>query len=500
MPSFDILKNLSDTDKNNKIVYDYNSIDIKKDEIKLDANNVKIAVSYPVNVPNVTYPNGLASYNATAMYISQNIHNNISQIPRSATAELIIEHTAITGFGTLYTCFFLEFIKDSKEKNDLDKVIGLYNNKNQNSISFNLNKTIPPQDYCVVYKPTNSITIMVFTNPIYLNKESADKFVSLKLTPTTLFSNYKENYIVLPKSNISQRGEDEIYIDCTPTGESAETIATYNVPIQSEYTRDWGKLDFMKMTIQLLMVFILLLTTYFGVPITYKRVVVDNINRLIENDIHSVKTTTTTTKSGRAFAGKHIRNIIVDWVLLMFSSFIIAFSFVYSITSKNYNYVLYTVYLFIFSILSIGILAFNKSSGYFKEGYIINDLFDSSKYNQTDVNSKKLEDIKSFIKDIASFYMNAFHGVDDNKDVKNWSMIGAFLIFTYIFLIIFRWGVRTINHQTFLFLCWFLPLFIIIPTSLVAVLNFYKLDTNPISKPPKTPKPTKPYITVSGST
>ena len=66
---------------------------------------------------------------------------------------------------------------------------------------------------------------------------------------------------VLPKANISQRGEEEIYIDCTPTGESAETIATYNVPIQSEYTRDWGKLDFMKMTIQLLMVFILLVTS-----------------------------------------------------------------------------------------------------------------------------------------------------------------------------------------------------------------------------------------------
>jgi magnesium-transporting ATPase (P-type) len=79
--------------------------------------------------------------------------------------------------------------------------------------------------------------------------------------------------------------------------------------------------------------------------------------------------------------------------------------------------------------------------------------------------------------------MTAFHEENNKKNIKNWSMIGAFLTFTYIFLIIFRWGVRTISHQTFLFLCWFLPLFIIIPSSLVAVLNFYKLDTNPISKP-----------------
>jgi len=61
-------------------------------------------------------------------------------------------------------------------------------------------------------------------------------------------------------------------------------------------------------------------------------------------------------------------------------------------------------------------------------------------------------------------------------------MVGGFLTFTYIFLIIFRWGIRTINHSTFLFLCWFLPIFIIIPSSLITVLNLYKIDTKPIHK------------------
>jgi hypothetical protein len=482
MSLFDIFKKINDADKNNKIVYDYNNIDIKKNDIVFDNKtiNLKIPVTFPVNVPNVTYPNSLNNYNATNIYISSIIHNNITQISSTSMAELIIEHKTITGFGTLYTCFLLEFINGSKDVNDLDKLISMYNSKNTKNtknILFNLNKTIPTQDYCIIYKPTNSITAMVFTTPIYLNQNSYDILLKNKIGANNLFSNYNANYIVLPKANISQRGEEEIYIDCTPTGESAETIATYNVPIQSEYTRDWGKLDFMKMTIQLLMVFILLLTTYFGVPIMYKRVVVDNISRLISNEIHSIRS-----KDGRIYAGKQIRNITVDWVLSIFSSLIIGFSFLFSISSKNYNYLQYTVYLFIFGILSMAIIAFNKSSGYFKEGYINKDLFDIEKYDQKDVSSKKLSDILKFLGDIGSFLGEAFVGKDNKKDVKNWAMVGGFLTFTYIFLIIFRWGIRTLNHTTFLFLCWFLPFFVVIPSSLIAVLNLYKLETNPIPK------------------
>jgi hypothetical protein len=210
----------------------------------------------------------------------------------------------------------------------------------------------------------------------------------------------------------------------------------------------------------------------------YKRVVVDNINRLIEDNSFIV----TKLPNTGVDAGKHIRNINVDWFLFIFSSLIIGFSFLFSISSKNYNYLQYTVYLFIFGILSIAIIAFNKSSGYFKEGYIIKDLFDFEKYNQKDVSSKKLSDIIKFLRDIGSFLGEAFFGTDNKKDVKNWAMVGGFLTFTYIFLIIFRWGIRTINHSTFLFLCWFLPIFIIIPSSLITVLNLYKLETNPIPK------------------
>ena len=139
------------------------------------------------------------------------------------------------------------------------------------------------------------------------------------------------------------------------------------------------------------------------------------------------------------------------------------------------------MYLFIFYLLSIAIVAFNKSSGYFKEGYIIKDLNDIKIHNRDDVSKIKMDDITKFLADMGSFYLEAFFGKDNKKDMKNLGIVFGFLTFTYIFLIVFRWGLRTINHQTFLFLCWFLPFFIVIPSSLISVLNLYKLDTKPIS-------------------
>jgi hypothetical protein len=504
MASFDITKKLDDTNKNNKIVYDYNNIEIKNSDITFDkkTGNFKIPVTFPVNIPNVTYPNSLSNYNAKTIYISNLVHNNITNLTDSyknianvntdsIMGELIIEHTKITGYGNLYTCFFLKFVDSTTDTNDLDNLLNMYNNE-VTSVQFNLNKILSSQDYGIVYNvnklidgtATTTTTAMVFVTPIYLNKKSYSIFVKNIYNKSGLnkMSIYDVNYIVLPKANISQRGEEEIYIDCTPTGESAETIATYNVPIQSEYTRDWGKLDFMKMTIQLLMVFILLLTTYFGVPIMYKRVVVDNINRLISDNNFKVKKLPENTEVN---VGKHIRNTSVDRYLLFFSSLIIGFSFLFSISSKNYNYLQYTIYLFIFGILSVAIVGFNKSSGYFNEGYIKKDLFDREKFNKEDVDAAKFKDFfwkNLFLSDTVSFLAEAFGGNDSKKDIKNLGIVLGFLTFTYIFLIIFRWGIRSINHSTFLFLCWFFPIFVVIPSSLIAVLNLYKLDTNPIPK------------------
>lgn len=78
---------------------------------------------------------------------------------------------------------------------------------------------------------------------------------------------------------MSSNKEDDIYIDCSPTGESAENIATYNVPINSEYTKDAKKLDLMRTLLNLCLALIILIITYFTIPRLYKYGIIDPINR-----------------------------------------------------------------------------------------------------------------------------------------------------------------------------------------------------------------------------
>ena len=110
------------------------------------------------------------------------------------------------------------------------------------TIDIELNKVISPPDHCIIYnsKSITSVlsasynnTVYVFTTPIYINEDSKnmiDKFTN----DTNLFSKYDSKYSVLPSSNISRKEEESIYIDCSPSGESQETINTHIVPNNSD--------------------------------------------------------------------------------------------------------------------------------------------------------------------------------------------------------------------------------------------------------------------------
>lgn len=88
--------------------------------------------------------------------------------------------------------------------------------------------------------------------------------------------------------------KDDIYIDCSPTGESAENIATYNVPINSEYTKDAKKLDLMRTLLNLCVALIFLIIAYFTLPRMYKYGVIDPINREFPDLLDSDKKILTT--------------------------------------------------------------------------------------------------------------------------------------------------------------------------------------------------------------
>ena len=184
-----------------------------------------------MNTPNALYPDSLGTYNANKIYLSGVIHNNIKQIPTTnAVGELIIEHNALTGTGKLYVCILLNYSSNIlSDKNSADDLIYVVTSDDKRKQVL-LNSSIPTQQNAVVYTE-NGNKIIVFVSPIYISSNSNNNIK--KLSTVQLFNTYSATYTVLPQNNISMAGNDDIYIDCSPTGASAEEIATYNVPINS---------------------------------------------------------------------------------------------------------------------------------------------------------------------------------------------------------------------------------------------------------------------------
>jgi VanZ family protein len=94
---------------------------------------------------------------------------------------------------------------------------------------------------------------------------------------TSLFNvNAPTKYSIVPGSNIVQQKDEEIYIDCNPTGVSNKDIQTYNIPINSELSQEKQNMDYMKTTVNFFVFIIGLAFCYFAVPKMYKTVIVDN--------------------------------------------------------------------------------------------------------------------------------------------------------------------------------------------------------------------------------
>jgi hypothetical protein len=396
MSTFD-LSVTSNLDNTSKILYNYYNTTIGSSDVEVinssGSKYYNIIVSYPVNTPNVLYPDSLGTFIANKIYLSGIMHT-IKQFPTTNTVgELIIEHTPLTGTGKLFVCILLNYSDNIvSDKNSVDDLIDIASSDDTRK-QIALNSSILTQPNAIVYKD-NGNTIIVFVSPIYISKASKNKITSLANPP--LFSNYSSTYKILPQNSISMVDKDEIYIDCSPTGASAEEIATYNVPINSEYTQDAGKLDFMKTTIQLCLIFLLIVITYYSVPFFYKTIVVDNIKKLIHTDID-----------------KKNRNLAIDIILVLLSVvFLIQITY-NGVLRNDFDSVLNGVYFFVIFGLSVAIIGYNRETNYFEDAYRNATLPDSN-------TSAKLMriclEIAMFIKDC---FMFTFVGPRTGKTTIN---------------------------------------------------------------------------------
>lgn len=278
-----------------KILYDYKSINIIKNEIREPGNissHNYFSVPYinQTSTPNFEYTKVSSTkpetYSVKNIYFYGLIHDNIKGLTTGADAdkniigELVIEHSSLSSRNKLYTCHLLKKYNPGQTQigSDIDLIMDLKDSDAINA-AIVLNSAIPKADKYIAYNDGQFVIVMVSTAPI-LVVDNTTAFVSTYDTTTTLFTkNAPSKYSIINGTNVTMRKEEDIYIDCQPTGVSDEEVSTYNIPLMSETSKQKQQLDFMKMTVNFVIFIVILIVASFGVPILYKAVV---INKAIE--------------------------------------------------------------------------------------------------------------------------------------------------------------------------------------------------------------------------
>jgi hypothetical protein len=205
------------------------------------------------------------------------IHNNITDNTdknSNIIGELVIELKSTSGDKS-YVCFLLEKPPPygSPPSSDVDKLLSLTTSNGPLTTDIVINSSITSQQTAIVYNNAGS-NIFIFTNTITINNDSV-KIINGYDTTISLFSaNAPTDYVIIPNKNISMAQDEQIYIDCNPTGESSETINTYNIPVRSDASNEKQEMDYMKTSVNFALFSVLLIVSYFIVPSFYKFMVI----------------------------------------------------------------------------------------------------------------------------------------------------------------------------------------------------------------------------------
>ena len=262
--TFDLTENIK-FDK--EIIYDYPLTTIYTNEIRNDGGVFQAPVTYSIdNNFYYTSDGATSEFNFSKIHIGKVYHDNVVNVSENNSkiiGEVVLEHSP-----KCYVCFFLETSSSSK-KNVLEAMLA----REAANYEINMNDIIPKQDKCIQYKD-GSKNVFVFTTPIYMTPDLTEIISDV----SNLFSKkYHKDYMVIPGNNLNQRDDDQIYIDCSPTGASEEELNTYNVPINSKMLNEKQQTDLMVMTTNFAFFAVLSLVGYFIIPMFYKKSVIDMI-------------------------------------------------------------------------------------------------------------------------------------------------------------------------------------------------------------------------------
>ncbi|MDC1151350.1 hypothetical protein OAS95_02110 [Pelagibacteraceae bacterium] len=343
------------TEFNHHIVIDYQRVTLNKNEVSVpNDGRGGFMISYPntSSENNFFYTNQGTQYNYmhTKMHVYKPIHFNIEGVTTNndnIVGELIIEHTTSSDQNKLYTCYLLETKSlQITDENEIDRMLAI-NDRQEPTIEVELNSIIPKQESCIVYND-NDNKICVFTTPIQINTASKDNIANNFGNVTTMFNNYPgqgESYIVIPSNNISNRDAEEIYIDCSPTGASEEEQNTYNIPINSKMASESQESDMMKTTVNYGLFVLAMLVSYITVPLLYKNLIIDG------------SAIAFTTDEKLRFTRIRAADILIGLVMFITISSLVSTGG----ATDDYQLISVGIFLFVFSILSYGLIQLKKT-------------------------------------------------------------------------------------------------------------------------------------------
>lgn len=278
--------------------------------------------------PNLFVSKNNAVYYTVKWFVYGLLHNNIAGLTAQEPAEsytgaipdkgiigeLVIEHSSSTNANKVYLCFLLKYPGVAaallQSTSTIDNILTLTgdNAKSSTVTSVNLNNDIAlNKDPAAITYKSNNDTVIVFLDPIVITDNAVgefskrtdlfDIFPSIATEYSLISANHIEPSVrveVLPNANTTpgqfldkksgqQHDDNEIYIDCSPSNESSESIRTYSIPTGSDIAGELSAMGFMSMFINFITFIVLIVGVYICVPELYKRLVINKVLALLPN-------------------------------------------------------------------------------------------------------------------------------------------------------------------------------------------------------------------------
>jgi hypothetical protein len=271
--------------ESSSIDYNYGRISLYPSNF-LSSSSVSLNFSTPSFVANID-TNLNTSFIAKKLYCGEKSHG-------IGEAEVIIEHNDFTGAGNNKLYLIIPVKKNENlpiSDNAMNTLFSMMDDNNKGNIDFNLNINLPDSTDYYYYKTNENTHVVVFNHVIevkdipnstssYTDIYGSDVRGNISIKKSSKNAQKTDRGIV----NSMSSKEDQIYIDCQPTGVSSETIASYNVPINSEYTENADLISYQRTSTTMFFFTIAAVVGYVTGPEVYKLFIINPIIKRLSND------------------------------------------------------------------------------------------------------------------------------------------------------------------------------------------------------------------------